>query len=515
MMDPTANPRLPTTAILTYLAFCFVLILQQVFWEAALSRNDIDLLNLFVPLLFGAANLLLAWKLVRNSPLAIWNPLFWLLLACTLYYALGQLVHVWGHPDSVARVNTSYFVDPVGLARTNFLNTIGVTIIVASYQATVTILKPRIPTIMPDNGSEEHEQRSTGEARSALILFLIIGLPIKYLLQLPYDLGLLTWVLPGSIKYLGTLSGLAIIPLCWLYRKRGGIYRVLFFALLASESLVGLVSLSKQRMIETILFVTLGDQIVKPGLKKLAVSGLLTIVAYVFVMNPFVTFARVAINRASATNLSQTIDLAEQFNKKRTTVQDPLFPNAQLWWTRLAYSNVELFAMREYDRGHPGTTFWLAPYTLIPRFIMPEKPGMTSGLAFTHLIEGSKTSTTFTGLGAMGEGYWNGGWLGVAVICTVIGVLLALFNRFAMHTIGARLFMFLPIPMAGIILGLRIDDWFVPTYLGMTAQLLLFYMAVKYAVRPLLIGSSTAAPRVLNDVTLSEKTPRQFPLVSG
>jgi hypothetical protein len=351
-----------------------------------------------------------------------------------------------------------------------------------------------------------------------MVLFLSIGLPLKYLLQMPADLGLLTWVLPGSIKYLGGLSGLAIIPLYWLSRKRGGVYRLFLYSLVATEALAALVTLSKLEMIKTALMVILGGQLVKPDLKKLAISGLVIIAVYVTILNPFVTFARVASGRtwASAKDLSQALDLVEKYQKKKEAIRDPQFPNAQLWWTRLAYSNVELFAMRQYDRGHAGTTFWLAPYTLIPRFIMPEKPWMIPGTAFTYLIEGSKTSTTSTGLGAIGEGYWNGGWLGVAVVGLVIGILLALFYQFSLHIIiEGGIFMFLPIAMAGVTLGLRIDDWFVPTYLGMTGQLVVLYMAIQYGVRPMLFSVVTAPQQAPNDTAVTEQTSRRFPLVSG
>ena len=484
------DSELPVGSIVAYLGFCLFLIMLQAFWVDALSNDDLDLLNLLVPILLGMSSLLLGWQIVRQSPLAIWNPLVWFLLACSIYYGLGQLVHLLGNADTVQRVNTIYFVDPAGLARTNFLHTVGVMITVSVYALVSALFKQWKRTAMPDVGSLAQEQRSTREARPAALLFLCIGVPIKYLLQLPYDLGLLTWIVPGSVKYLGTLSGVAIIPLYWLYKKQGGIYRPTFFALVISEFLVSLVSLSKLEMIKTALFLVLGAQLLKPGLKKLLLSGIMIVAAYVFIASPFVNFARVAAGRVAAKDLSQAIDLVEQFNAKGRTVQDVQFPNAQLWWTRLAYSNVELFAMRQYDRGHPGTTFWLAPYTLIPRFIMPDKPGMTSGLEFTHLIEGNKNSLTFTGLGALGEGYWNGGWLGVTAVGVVMGVLLAAFYHFSIRTLGARIFMFLPISMAGIMLGLRIDDWFVPTYLGGTVQLLFLYLAIQYVVRPMFLGNS-------------------------
>lgn len=507
---------LPVGAIAWYLAFLLFLVLLQSFWRDALSSKDIELLNLLVPILFGSANLFLAWKLVRRSPMAIWNPLFWLLLACTLYYGLGQLIHLLGHPDSVARVNTMHFVDPAGLARTNLLNTVGVMVIVAAYLATALLLKQGNSGVSPDINTQVHEQQGLREARWAIILFLSIGLPVKYFLQLPYDLGLLTWVLPGSIKYLGTLSGVAIIPLYWLYKKHSVGYGLFFFLLLGSELLVALVTLSKLELIRTVLFVVLGAQLVKPGLKKLALSGIAIIMAYILVVNPFVSFARVAIGRAAATDLSQAMSLVEQYKKKGGPVQDAEFPNAQLWWTRLAYSNVELFAMQQYDRGRPGTTFQLAPYTLIPRFIMPEKPWMSPGFEFTNLIIGNPSIVSSTGLGAMGEGYWNGGWLGVALVGVVVGVLLAAFYQFSIRAMEAQVFMFLPISMAGILLGLRIDDWFVTTYLGMTAQLFMLYLAMQYVLRPIFIGKLHATQHLLPDQSgTQEEDRRRFSVVSG
>lgn len=508
------DSELPFGSIAAYVGFCLLLTMLQGFWVDAVSNHDLDLLNLLVPVLLGMSSLLLGWQIVRQSPLAIWNPMVWFLLACTIYYGLGQLVHLLANADTVQRVNSAYFVDQAGLARTNFLHTVGVMVIVGAYALAAILFIQRKPIAMPEVESFAQEQRSASEARAAALLFLCIGVPVKYFLQLPYDLGLLTWVLPGSIKYLGALSSVAIIPLYWLYKKQGGIYRPAFYALFISELLVSLVTLSKLEMIKTALFLVFGAQLVKPGLKKLAISGIIIVAAYVFIASPFVSFARVAVGRAAATDLSQGIDLAAQFYKKGGDVQDVQFPKAQLWWTRLAYSNVELFAMREYDRGHPGTTLWLAPYTLIPRFIDPSKPTMSPGLAFTYLLTGDANLMSFTGLGTLGEGYWNGGWLGVVVVGVVMGVLMAAFSHFSLRTLEARIFMFLPISMAGIMLGLRIDDWFVSTYLGTTVQLLIMYLVIQYVIRPLVfVTSSTGESAVRDHAMVPEEPRRKFPLL--
>src|SRR5262245_42574852 len=164
------TPGLPVGSIVAYLAFCLLLTVLQACWMNALSNHDLDLLNLLVPVLLGVSSSLLAWQIMRQSPLAIWNPLVWFLLACTLYYGLGQLIHLLGNADSVERVNSLYFVDQSGLARTNFLHTVGVMIIVGTYVLTAVLLNQRKRTAMPDVEIPEHERRSTREARSAALL---------------------------------------------------------------------------------------------------------------------------------------------------------------------------------------------------------------------------------------------------------------------------------------------------------------------------------------------------------
>jgi hypothetical protein len=516
---------LPVKAVGWYLLFMLLLIVFQVLWIEAVSKKNVDPLNIWVPVSFGVANLLLAWKLVRASHMAIWNPLFWLLLVCTLYYGLGQLAHPFAHPDTVGRINNFYFVDPPGLARTNLLNTVGTAVVVMAYLAMWLMVKPKTERADSAIVVEERDQRSVKEAKWAAVLFLLIGIPIKYLLQLPYDLGLLNWVVPGSIKHIGTLSGVALVPLYWLYKKQGGIYRPLFFSLLLSELLAALVALSKLEMIKTMLFVVLASQWVKPSVKKLALSGIAIVIVYALVLSPFVNFGRAMIGRAAATSFSQAMSIVEQY-KKSGPAQDPVYPHSQSWWVRLAYSNAELFAMREYDRGHPGTTIWRAPYAFIPRFILTDKPIMTAGLEFNYLIRGHTRIDSFHGPGVFGEGYWHGGWLGVSEVSIVVGFLLAVAYRFSMRVIGEHQFMLLPIALGGILWGLRIDGWFVLTYIGGVTQIILWYFIINYAVRPTfqsfvrIDGNKymNEGNRAITQTTLQQSdtdTHRQFPILFG
>src|SRR5262249_21225815 len=125
-------------------------------------------------------------------------------------------------------------------------------------------------------------------------------------------------------------------------------------------------------------------------------------------------------------------------------------------------------------------------------------PGMNSGLEFNYLMRGGdRTLTVFMGLGTLGEGYWNGGWLGGVVVGVVVGVLLAALALFSVRIVGGGRLTPLAISMAGIMMGLRIDDWFLSTYLGFTVQLFVMYLILQYVVRPILFDDTSVRTRAV------------------
>ncbi len=475
---------LPLNYLGGYILFCTLLVAIQILWSIS-NLGDIRTLNTFIPICLVISSLFVIWKIIRFDPFAIWNPLIWFFLACCVYYGLGQLIHIFGTVDSVRRVNTLYFVDQSGLARTNLLNTVGVLVTTFTYFLIVSFLKSIKKHSANLEKDMEVERYGIKEARFSIILFLSIGLPIKYIYQLPYDLGLINWVLPGAVKYLGTFTGLSIIPLYWLNKKRGGIYRPMLIALICAELIIGFIGLAKLHVIMILIFFVLAKQLYKPSFKSLVFSGLFIALFYALVLSPFVNFTRVHLQKVTATSIGSVVQSSEAFKKRGWSVKDGAFPKAQLWWTRLAYSSSTLFAMHQYDKGHPGSTFALAPYVFIPRFIYPEKPIMTSGLDFTYLIMRSKQTRSLTGLGIYGEGYWNMGWLGVFITGVVAGVLFAIYAIVCGLVVSKYNFLYLPIAIAGITMGFRIDDWFIPAYLGTSIQLFVIYSFIRFIIRPM------------------------------
>lgn len=436
-----------------------------VLYAVALMSDDagwMRVMNGSLPALLGAVCLWGGYLMVRKHPQVLWTPLPWFLAAWTAYYGLGPLAYVYGAPETVAYMDALYPVDDRSLLRTNQLNAIG---LVAVLLGAALLSRMRFGCSLPTSSSLGHNPWRVA------LLFLAIGVPVKYLLELPYVLGLVDYVLPGSIQYFGTFSGLAILPLAVAAGEGRRGARMLLVAVIAAEMMVGFVMLAKLHIIKTVLLVFLGQYAVRPNLKRLVVTGLIVAVGYVAVLAPFVNFARIMLARASAQNVAELSAVAGSYASEGRETLASLLPGVQGWWARLAYANTQAFAMDQYDEGKPGWTFGMVRYVLVPRFLYGDKPIMTPGHEFDYLVLGRGTSST--GLGFVGEAYWNGGWLLVAVVGLFVGGLFAVLGRFSIHAIRSRRWLYVPLVFTTIYLGLRPDGWFVPTYVAGVLQVVL------------------------------------------
>jgi hypothetical protein len=423
-----------------------------------------------LPAVLGAVCLWIGYRTARKHPPALWTPLPWFLAAWAAYYGFGPLAYVYGAPETVAYMDALYPVDERALLRTNVLNAVGLVAVVvgAALFSRIRIGAPQAP------------RRSTGDDpwRVAL-LFLTVGVPVKYFFELPYVLGLVDFILPGSVQYLGTFSGLAIVPLAAAAAGGRRKARLLFWVLVASEIVVGFVMLSKLRIMETVLLFVLGQYAVRQRIKRLLVAGLIVAVGYVAVLSPFVNFARTMLGRASARHVAEAVSAGQAYLGEGREVLADVLPGVQAWWSRLAYSNAQAFAMDQYDQGEPGWTFAMVGYAFVPRFLYGDKPIMTPGFDFTYLIQGTHASST--GLGFVGEAYWNGGWLLVILIGLLVGSLFAMLGRFSIYSVQSGRWLYVPLVFQAIYLALRPDDWFVPSYVGGVLQVVLVVALMRLA----------------------------------
>jgi len=343
-------------------------------------------------------------------------------------------------------------------------------------------------------------------------LFLAIGVPVKYLLELPYLLKLTDFVLPGSIQYLGTFSGLAILPLSVAVREQRRWAKPVLWILVLAEIAVGIVMLSKLHIIMTILLVFLGRYAVRPDLRSLIVAGVVVVVAYAAILSPFVNFARMMLGRASAQDVTEAVGAAQAFGTEGREALADVLPGVQSWWTRLAYPNAQAFAMAEFDQGRPGSTFAMVAYAFVPRLLYEDKPNMSPGQEYTQLILGTDTSST--GVGVFGEAYWNGGWPLVMVTGLYIGGLFGLLGRMASRAIISHRWLYVPLVIKAVFLGLRPDDWFVQTYVGGVLQVLITVALLAAVARRLVVPHSPRRRTWLSTVP-SSRAPRPAAMSTG
>jgi hypothetical protein len=136
--------------------------------------------------------------------------------------------------------------------------------------------------------------------------------------------------------------------------------------------------------------------------------------------------------------------------------------------------------MHLYDSGSQGDSFAYALYSWIPRVIWRDKPTFSLGEDFTLLVLGR--TGTCSGAGVFGEAYWNGGWLVVVLTCAYIGVVFACLSRTALRIIAHSEWVFLPCSFLGMMMGLRLDDWFAPTFVTGFLMYLVYYSLIRLVI---------------------------------
>jgi hypothetical protein len=443
------------------------------------DEHEWGFINLMGPVSLCMAGLWTGFKIVTINPRTVWTPIPWFALTSSLYFGFGPLIFIFGPEDAIASLNEFWPVGPSDLWRSNLLNTVSLLTIVAAFLATDKLLGPargsdRIAPTDADNDDS---------ARTALFFFLGLGLPLRYLLVLPASFGQLSFVLPGSIFILGFLVKLALFMLAYLGAKRRGLWRAGFWMLFATELFSNFITFSKLEVLLVFIMVTLGRFMAKRNVKEFLISGVV-ILGIFFLIVPLVTWSRLRIRHETGNvnaasfelRTAVAVEAVEVWLKGELEIEGSTEDGG---WGRLCYTNPEIACMQLYDSGIVGDSFAFALYNWIPRFLWHDKPIMTLGEDFTILLSGR--AGICTGAGVFGEAYWNGGWLMVVLACGYIGVLYAWLSRTALKVVAHSEWVFLPCAFLGITMGLRIDDWFAPTFVSGILLYLVYYAVIRLA----------------------------------
>lgn len=437
--------------------------------------------NLLIPVVILAVCAWTSYRLVRSEMVMMCAPITWFLIACATYYGFGPLLFFFGTEATVEYVNASWPVHGAALLRTNILNLMGIALIGFAY-----VIASRV-RIRPSKAADSNSAKHLGPV-SCLILFLCIGIPVKYFFTVPYELGTLGFVLPGGVSSLRNFVPLAVLVLAYLAITRGSFWWAAFLALIVVDLYVNLLLLGKQEFLRVVIFAFIGFGLGRPGRRAFILMAVALVASYL-VLKPVTDFGRAELVRRWGPEPHASLSERHEIVREGFAhLGDGEFPETaphQGWWSRLCYAGAQSFAMDQYDQGFPGETYRHISYTFVPRLLWADKPIITNvARDFSEILVGRRTTSTAIGL--LGEAYWNGGWFMVSAIALGIGALLAFLTQISIHIVRSSRWIYLPCVFLGIVMGIRIDGWLVPDYVAQTS-FYICYGIIGYALTSIAI----------------------------
>jgi hypothetical protein len=473
--------RLPREQLIYAGGALVVLLVWLLLLLAGAVGVDIADLSHFASLFLMLGAIFLAAMLAATRPGVIWFPITWFLLTTAAYFGFGPLMYYRANWETVNYTNQFYPMDWAGLWRVSQLNLAGVALVLGFAVVLRALL--RVPDGLSISISRPLTRLEAARAWKLALVFLAVGLPIRWLLGLPLQLGIFDFEMPGVLLQMASLSTLALIPLYVLRGPPTDIRaQTLFLWLAGSELLYGLVSLSKMEILKVLIVMALAATLRPIRFGKLATYGVIGLVSFGLLV-PVITYARIAFDVRGLQSAGDIMKLGGDLAGPEAALKlaDSL-PKVQLWWARVNYAPPQLFTLHAYDYGRPGETFALIPWTFVPRLLYPDKPVMTSGKDFNELINGTRSSQSAPGF--FGEGYWNLGWIGVVLTCLVVALVYVLFEIYAVRALIAQRFEYLPVIFLGLFVGIQQDSWAVPTILGALVLGTAYHLMARYLLAP-------------------------------
>lgn len=483
LIQPTCGPLILVTGAL--IPFYIVGTLDH---GGTLVRN----LNVLGPGLLTVAMCWAAWVTLRRFPIATWTAYFWFLANSALFFGVGPLVNVFGNSATLWRISESpYALLPPELMRTNLLSTVGIFSVLLGIYVTVWGMPAdtlrRVRTTLGD------KRITVTFVATALIL---VGTFTRYVLILPYKLGMLNYTLPGVILSTRDFFDLGLMLVAFLAVRKGRIWLALFWTLVPLHLLTCVLEFAKRPVAMALLMTALGAYIGHRKAGRLVVWGIL-VMASIILMQPFVRYGRSKLMEDTGTmyraSLQERFTVAKEYwEGARATGRGRDGRHVQEGWLRLSYSGVQAEAMRQYDRGQPGEAVSRGWIVFVPRFVWPDKPVVQPGKLFCERVTGRPTS--FVTVTLYGDGYWEFGWPGVVVFSGLLGVFIGLYCRWVLIWVQSGNLLMLPVILIGLQVGmLSAAKYFITGVLAPIPIIVLYVLAARWLTS---IGrTSTATPR--------------------
>lgn len=443
------------------------LVLLAILLAIYASVHALDISSLYAPMnVAGPVALvsILGWscyRIVRQSPIAVWAPLFWFRLACAAYYGFGALVPHIVNEETRAWIFVLHHFDDALNLKVNFIYVAGIFL---TLTFSFFFLKRR-RGIRPTAPTMVIWQNPSRVLLLFALCFLAVGGILRYGFIVPYSFGLTQTLVPGAFSALSRMYYVGIfliIAYMMAYNKK--IWPIVFI-LIAFEVFVSIASFLKTELMFIIIFSFLGFISRETTKTKLFVGASCVALAFLSFQS-LVGYGRAELTMRygdiRGAGLQERWDIVRDYldGGREAVATTPLSG-----LSRLSYVNVGAFVVDQYDAGLPGDTLRNAPAVLIPRVLWPGKPIITQvGADLNILVFGQEGSQL--GIGHFAEAYWNFGWWGIAPFMAVLALILSVFTKISIRIMARKDWLFLPVVFIGVNMGLRVDGFLVPDILG-------------------------------------------------
>lgn len=454
------------------------------------------------PVYLILALLLPAYRLVRVSAESLWTPAVWLPISSAVFYGFGPLVAVYGNEQTLVDLShTRLTATQVGVHRANVLSAVGIFGLMAGFWFHTQFRREKWRF-------SEMEASSSVLVRPLYIalLFIAVGGALKYLILKPAEWGMVSLTVPGVVSTMSPLVDVGYAVLAFLLaRRHNSTFATFFWLTWPLHLFLCTLAIAKSELVTAMLLPALGAYLGHHNRRRFAISFVMIVLVFI-ISQPWVHYGRGQI-------FSQTYTISRADYAERTEllaryiagerVGSTRGDGVQGWWTRLNFSQVQAYAMNAYDNGRPGATLKNAWMLFVPRLLWPSKPIIEGpGKAFHALVTGG-AGTSFLALSVYGDLYWQFGWLGVVLVCPMIGWFFAIMASRSLAIMRRRQFIMLPLVLIALSASLAGMNRYV--FNGIIAVIPMYYAYLLGVV--LLLSILTRTGKVRSS-TVHTNTPR-------
>jgi hypothetical protein len=332
-----------------------------------------------------------------------------------------------------------------------------------------------------------HEARDNDRSLLAAgLVFGAIGITVKYLFVVPYTLGLTGEVISGAFLSLSLLAPVALYLLTSWTLASGRAYLPLIVAFAGLEMVIGLLGFNKSEFVFSLMMVVLAGLRSRVTLMRLAGAAAVILPCFQTIV-PMAEYGRhqlgLRYNSLQGASLDERWEiLANYFDG--ATVEKAVETQSSI--QRLSYMNAAALAIQWYDSGLPGNSLANVLAVFVPRMLWPDKPIITRvGIDFNVLATGNDQSSSAPGLFA--ESYWNFGWLGIPLLMVPLALIHFYLSRYSLNVIHSGRWLFFPVVLFGMKMGLRVDGHYVADVVGTIVLVVALHVMLTLVDRLVLV----------------------------